>query len=125
MSIRCPQCGWEYDVTLFQFGRSVRCKCGEMVRAGSEPLWDGLKRLLREEEENRLRVLQRGVDRISSLIVASGYSRVDIEIEIEKTREKCRELFPDKTDLFELIYVSRFRRLWEQFRSETFPSEPF
>lgn len=122
MSIRCPECGWEYDVTLFQFGRTVRCGCGRIVRAGSEYLWDGIKELLRGEEEDRLRVLQRRVDRISSLIVSSGYSRVDIEIEIEKVRERCRELFPGKTELFELIYVSRFRRLWEQFRPD---AEPF
>ncbi len=28
MSIQCPGCGQEYDVTLFQFGRKVRCSCG-------------------------------------------------------------------------------------------------
>ncbi|GAF73622.1 unnamed protein product, partial [marine sediment metagenome] len=28
----------------------------------------------------------------------------------------CRELFPSRMDLFEMIYESRFDRLWEQFR---------
>jgi len=31
MSIRCDNCGREYDVTLFQFGRTVRCDCGNVV----------------------------------------------------------------------------------------------
>lgn len=31
MAIQCPQCGAEYDVTLFAFGRSIRCECGERV----------------------------------------------------------------------------------------------
>ncbi len=28
MAILCKQCGRQYDVTLFQFGRSVVCECG-------------------------------------------------------------------------------------------------
>jgi hypothetical protein len=31
MAIRCPQCGAEYDVTLFTFDRSIRCDCGASV----------------------------------------------------------------------------------------------
>jgi uncharacterized protein with PIN domain len=31
MAIRCPGCGREYDVTLFQFGRTLRCACGQLV----------------------------------------------------------------------------------------------
>lgn len=31
MAIRCPRCAREYDVTLFQFGRTVDCACGERV----------------------------------------------------------------------------------------------
>lgn len=31
MAIKCPQCGAEYDVTLFTFGRSIRCDCGACV----------------------------------------------------------------------------------------------
>ncbi|MBI4540942.1 MAG: Mut7-C RNAse domain-containing protein [Gemmatimonadetes bacterium] len=31
MSIPCPNCGREYDVTLFQFGRSIHCTCGTRV----------------------------------------------------------------------------------------------
>ena len=31
MAITCPGCGREYDVTLFQFGRTLRCTCGARV----------------------------------------------------------------------------------------------
>jgi uncharacterized protein with PIN domain len=31
MAIPCPSCGREYDVTLFQFGRTVHCTCGSRV----------------------------------------------------------------------------------------------
>ena len=31
MAITCPQCGAEYDVTLFTFGRRIRCDCGSWV----------------------------------------------------------------------------------------------
>ncbi|GEM_PF-3065544 len=33
MGIACPGCGRQYDVTLFQFGRTVRCACGHLVSA--------------------------------------------------------------------------------------------
>lgn len=32
MAVSCPRCGWQYDVTLFQFGRTINCACGEHVR---------------------------------------------------------------------------------------------
>jgi len=31
MAITCPQCDANFDVTLFQFGRGVRCECGTWV----------------------------------------------------------------------------------------------
>ena len=31
MAISCTKCGRQYDVTLFQFGRTVNCACGERV----------------------------------------------------------------------------------------------
>jgi hypothetical protein len=61
-------------------------------------------------------LLRRAADRISSLILYSDYPWVDIAIEIEKLREMVAEEFPDKMELFEHLYVSRFERLWEQWR---------
>jgi uncharacterized protein with PIN domain len=31
VAISCPGCGREYDVTLFQFGRTIHCTCGARV----------------------------------------------------------------------------------------------
>lgn len=31
MAISCARCGRQYDVTLFQFGRTINCACGERV----------------------------------------------------------------------------------------------
>ena len=31
MAISCAKCGRQYDVTLFQFGRTINCACGKRV----------------------------------------------------------------------------------------------
>ena len=31
MAVTCAKCGRQYDVTLFQFGRTISCACGERV----------------------------------------------------------------------------------------------
>jgi hypothetical protein len=59
--------------------------------------------------------LQRRADRVTSLILFSDYPDVDIEIEIINLRRWCAERWPDRLELFEMLYVSRFRRLREQF----------
>lgn len=76
-------------------------------------LW---RELLVIEENERLAAFQRKADRIAFLIVASDYERVDVEIEKAELREECARLFPDKLELYDMIYESRFQRLWEQFR---------
>ncbi len=120
MAIQCPACGRQYDVTLFQFGRSVRCPCGETVVLGqreNSPLTYSqvLSELARGERKDAEKI-RRLADRISSLIVATEYPRIDIELEMKRLKETCAELFPDKAHLYHLLYESRFRRLWEQFR---------
>jgi hypothetical protein len=35
MAITCPNCGAEYDVTLFTFDRALRCDCGAWVDSAS------------------------------------------------------------------------------------------
>jgi hypothetical protein len=59
--------------------------------------------------------LQHEADRISVLILSTDLPQVDILIQVEKLRELCEELFPGREDLFDMIYASRFERLWEQF----------
>ncbi len=36
MAVICKRCGRQYDVTLFQFGRSISCDCGEKLPRGAE-----------------------------------------------------------------------------------------
>jgi len=31
MAYTCPKCCHQFDTTLFEFGRKVRCDCGEVV----------------------------------------------------------------------------------------------
>ena len=61
--------------------------------------------------------LKRRADRVSSLILYSDMPWIDIAIEVENLKEWCREQAPEKGDLFERIYVSRFNRLWRQWRA--------
>lgn len=121
MAIRCPKCGREYDVTLFQFGRKVKCDCGSELDLAAIETLEELKQLVAGiEEEEILAKLQRKADRISSEILDPSYSAVDISIHIENLRDEFKEHFPDKSELFTMIYEARFRRFWEQFRQ----SEP-
>ena len=62
--------------------------------------------------------LQRMVHRVCALILNRDYPEVDILIERGKVRRRCEELFPDRMDLYEMIYESRFERLMEQFRED-------
>ena len=66
----------------------------------------------------RMRQLQRMADRVCVLILSSDLPAIDIEIEKDKVRERCLELYPDGEQLYDMIYESRFDRLWEQFREE-------
>jgi hypothetical protein len=70
-------------------------------------------------QENRdalYRRFQRRVDRLCFLIVANDTPRQQIELERMNLRAQAMSLFPEKLELYDMIYESRFRRLWEQFR---------
>ena len=101
MAVRCPECGRDYDVTLFCFGGSVRCVCGEEVIFAHEERCISDSR--REEDENILEV-KRIADRISFLITCTDYTKIDLEIEKMKLSDRIEELFPEKAHLYELIY---------------------
>lgn len=76
-----------------------------------------MKPMKPEELKRRgMQELQRMADHVCMLIVGTDYPEIDIEIEKAKVRQRCEELYPDKMDLYEMIYESRFNRLWYQFR---------
>ena len=69
-----------------------------------------------DRETRTLRDFQSKASDISRLILNTDLPWVDIAIRIEELRAEAARLFPQKKDLFDLIYVNRFRRLWEQWR---------
>ena len=116
MAVRCSYCGRDYDVTLFEFDRSITCVCGKTVVFKHEQMTDEAI-LARSAEDRKIREIRAMADRIASLIIGSDYPMIDIEIEKQKLKERISELFPDKIDLYDLIYEPRFRRLKDQFRN--------
>lgn len=61
--------------------------------------------------------IRRGAERIAVLIVSTDYPLVDIAIERSKLHDEAERLFPERMDVYERIYESRFDRLIEQWRS--------
>ena len=116
MAVRCSYCGRDYDVTLFEFDRSITCVCGKTVVFKHEQMTDEAI-LARSAEDRKIREIRAMADRIASLIIGSDYPMIDIEIEKQKLKDRISELFPDKVDLYDLIYEPRFSRLKDQFRN--------
>jgi nucleoside-triphosphatase len=71
------------------------------------------------DEDEQVRRLQRLADRICEMIVSGQAPHIDIEIQQEALRREVSRVFPDKEALYPLLYESRFRRLWQQFRQDT------
>ncbi len=67
-------------------------------------------------EETAVRDLQRRADRVCEMIVFGEAPQIDIEIQQTALREAVARTFPEKQAFYQLIYESRFRRLWQQFR---------
>ena len=117
MAIRCPHCGQEYDVALFQFDRKIRCHCGkELDLALIETVQDFERYLESVEEREKAREIQEAAGLICRMILDDSCAEVDIEIAKSKLKDRVAELFPDKISVYEMIYEARFKRLWEQFR---------
>ena len=69
-------------------------------------------------EDDAVRALTRQADRICEMIVSGDVPLIDIEIQQSALRDAVARAFPDKQALYQLLYESRFRRLWQQFRRE-------
>lgn len=68
------------------------------------------------DEDERIQTIQRQADRICQMIVEDEVPAIDIEIQQAKLRETIAQSFPEQLSLYHLLYESRFRRLWHQFR---------
>ena len=117
MAIRCPHCGQEHDVALFQFEQKIRCRCGRFLGLSLIETFGDFERYLESVEERQKALeIQEGASRICQMILDESCPDVDIEIAKGKLKERAAELFPDKVAVYEMIYESRFKRLWDQFR---------
>jgi hypothetical protein len=68
------------------------------------------------ELDQRAERIRRTAERIAVLIVSTDYPLVDIAIERSKLRDEAEELFPDRMEIYDRIYESRFDRLIDQWR---------
>ena len=85
MALQCPQCGRQYDVTLFEFERSVVCACGMVldlqrghlccVASEAEALGDdaGIARLIAAREGESEAITPATWDYITSSHIAEAY----------------------------------------------------
>jgi hypothetical protein len=77
-----------------------------------------------DEQREGLEELAREAERIVTLILHTSLPRVDIEIQIENFREDVLRRYPGSEALFEMIYGSRFRRIWDQWLADRPPLDP-
>ena len=68
------------------------------------------------QETRCQRSFQRQADAMIHLIANTDLPWIDVAIQIERLREQAVRLWPQKSELFDLIYRSRFDRLWAQWR---------
>ncbi len=95
MSIKCPQCGTEFDVTLFTFDRRIRCDCGAWVDLASGHRTSVSTRV--PDEEALLAVCRNTYNRVMAM--ASGnVSAAQLAI-AEQLRQAGFELHDDNEEL--------------------------
>jgi hypothetical protein len=82
-----------------------------MIESGTEA-----ERAMAQPTQDLAEFLRRESFRICSMIFNPEFPKADIALQIHQLREYCETAAPEKADLFEAVYVGRFRRLWEQWR---------
>ena len=73
-------------------------------------------------ENEALRKFHLAADDIAHLIMHKHVTREEIDSQIVELRKSAERLFPYKMDLFDLIYMKRFERLWHDWRES--PNDP-
>lgn len=119
MAIHCPKCGMKHDVVKFEEGRRIKCRCGlKLDLKMMDTVEDFLRYFESEKERKKAKEIQDQAQLICQMILDEGTSDVDIEIAKKKLREKVEAYFPDKLETYQMIYEARFKRFWEQFRTD-------
>jgi hypothetical protein len=112
MKFECPFCGEKHALKLAVDNKEIRCSCGHPLDLSS------LRKWLQQEARRKTSMLGSMADIVCRHILSSDYPEIDIEIEKSRLRDHAIELFPEKIHLYDMIYESRFKRLWNQFRIE-------
>lgn len=108
----------KHDVVEFEEGRRIKCRCGlKLDLSLMETVEDFLRYFESEEERKKAREIQQDAQAICQMILDELRSEVDVEIAKETLKEKVKRFFPDKMQVYEMIYEARFKRLWDQFRT--------
>ena len=102
MQVYCPRCEGRLEFSALDLGGSVGCECGASVRPGARA---------------EMRLFRDKADEVCRMILTSEYPAIEIALERGRLRTVARSLFPDRMELYEMIYEKRFDRLWEQFRA--------
>jgi hypothetical protein len=114
--VECRACALAFGRVFLAAEPPPRCRCGAPLDLGGDaPAFFARSEIL--AEDRHVRELGRDADRLCFMIVATDTPRVDVDIQRGNLRRRCQALFPDKMELYDMVYESRFRRLWEQFRS--------
>lgn len=123
MIVKCPKCLKIYEQAKINPGVDFCCSCGQKFLFESEQIFSQLKLICKEYElkleEKNIAQIRKTADRIVSLILNNNSTQIDIDIEKQKLRQLIEQISPERVDLYELIYVPRFKRLWNQFRGNS------
>jgi DNA-directed RNA polymerase subunit RPC12/RpoP len=84
MSLRCPRCGREFDVTRFQFARQVECPCGEKLTLSSGHEVRGTKRRSKPKRAPRAKRGSKSEDKALDALEREIFGAVD-------ARERSRD----------------------------------
>lgn len=107
MAIYCPRCERQYPSALLADGRTILCACGVRVAP---------PRASRTDRHRDQVLLGQRADHLCRMILSSECPDVEVALERGRVRALAESLFPDRMELYEMIYESRFDRLWQQFR---------
>lgn len=100
MQVFCPRCERRHD--LDESAPYLSCDCGATLGPG---------------RRQQLRHLRRSADDLCRMILTTGYPEAEIALARGRLRALAESLFPDRMDVYDMIYESRFERLWVQFRT--------
>jgi hypothetical protein len=67
------------------------------------------------DEEDKMVRLQLIVDGTAHLLMHGRFNREEVSEIIQQTRAKVLDLFPDKGNVYDLIYLPRFLRLFRDW----------